>query len=182
MRRILRHLTYSNVMVTVLAFVVLGGTAWAIAKNSVGSRQIKPGAVKTSDLANGAVTGAKLAPGAGGGTATVRSKTETIPMTCTESNPAPGSFFVSCTGTSTVVATCEPGERATGGGYTTPAQTGSAQSNSGVAVQDSRPDPISGTPAAWALKANGFGLNTGTSAGVQRPPDPEVTVYAVCST
>ena len=35
MSGIRKHLTYSNVMVTVLAFVVLGGTAWAVAKNSV---------------------------------------------------------------------------------------------------------------------------------------------------
>jgi hypothetical protein len=182
MKRVTRHLSYSNVMVTVLAFVVLGGTAWAIAKNSVGSKQLKAGAVKTADVADGAITDAKLAEGVGGGTGTVRSKTETVAMTCTESQPAPGSFFVSCTGQATVLAPCAAGEQATGGGYTTPPQTGSATSNSGVSIQDSRPDPLSGTPNGWALKVTGFGINSGSSAGVQRPPDPEVTVYAVCST
>jgi hypothetical protein len=28
------HLTYANVMVTVLLFVVLGGTAWALARST----------------------------------------------------------------------------------------------------------------------------------------------------
>ncbi len=51
------RLTYANVMVTLLAFLVLGGGgAWAatqLAKNSVGTKQLK----------NGAVTGAKVKDG-----------------------------------------------------------------------------------------------------------------------
>jgi hypothetical protein len=54
MNRIRRHLTYSNVMVTVLALLVLGGsTAYAAAhlgKESVGSRQLKKGAVTPAKL------------------------------------------------------------------------------------------------------------------------------------
>lgn len=59
-------LTYANVMVTVLAFIVLGGAAYAassLPKNSVGSRQIKEGGVKNSDIANNAVTSPKVADG-----------------------------------------------------------------------------------------------------------------------
>jgi hypothetical protein len=51
--RIRRHLTYSNVMVTLLAFIVLGGGAYAafhLPKNSVRSRNIKNGQVKKPDL------------------------------------------------------------------------------------------------------------------------------------
>jgi hypothetical protein len=59
-------LTYANVMVTVLAFIVLGGAAYAassLPKNSVGSRQIKEGGVKNGDIANNAVTSPKVADG-----------------------------------------------------------------------------------------------------------------------
>jgi hypothetical protein len=38
-------------------------TAWAVAKNSIGSKQIKPAAVKASDLHNNAVTSPKVADG-----------------------------------------------------------------------------------------------------------------------
>jgi hypothetical protein len=53
MRRLKGKLTYANVMVTILAFIVLGGAAYAatkLPKNSVGTKQIK----------NQAVTGAKF--------------------------------------------------------------------------------------------------------------------------
>jgi hypothetical protein len=60
-----KHLTYANVMVTILAFVVLaGGSALAavqLGKNSVGSRQLKSKAVTTGKIANNAVTGFKVA-------------------------------------------------------------------------------------------------------------------------
>ena len=55
MKRLRDKLTYSNVMVTVLAVVVLGGgTAYAatqlLPKNSVGPKQLKKGAVTPSKL------------------------------------------------------------------------------------------------------------------------------------
>ena len=72
-----RHLTYANVMSTLLVFLVLGGaTAFAasqLGKNSVGSKQlkknsvtaakIKKNAVTKTKIKNGAVDGAKLADG-----------------------------------------------------------------------------------------------------------------------
>ncbi|MBS1887715.1 MAG: hypothetical protein JSU06_11070 [Actinobacteria bacterium] len=65
MKRLRSRLTYSNVMVTVLAVLVLGGgTAYAttsiLPKNSVGSKQIKKGAItpaKLSPAAKAALTG-----------------------------------------------------------------------------------------------------------------------------
>ncbi len=62
------RLTYANVMSTIaVVLVVAGGTAFAaneLRKNSVKSRHIAPGAVKTKDLGNKAVTRSKIRPGA----------------------------------------------------------------------------------------------------------------------
>jgi hypothetical protein len=68
MRRIRKHLTYANVMTTILAFVVLaGGTAFAasqLAKNSVGKKQLKSNAVTTAKIKKNAVTKPKIKNGA----------------------------------------------------------------------------------------------------------------------
>jgi hypothetical protein len=71
MNRFRGKITYSNVMVTVLAVLVIGGgTAYAatemLPKNSVGSKQIKKGAVtpaKLSAAAKSTLTGPKGATG-----------------------------------------------------------------------------------------------------------------------
>ena len=66
LHRLSRKLSYANVMSTIAVFgVVAGGTAFAaaVARNSVGSPQIKPGAVKRSDLGRNAVTSAKVSNG-----------------------------------------------------------------------------------------------------------------------
>ena len=64
MDRLRRHLSYANVVSTLCLFIVLGGTAWAVAANSVGTAQLKNGAVTSAKLANGAVTSSKIADGA----------------------------------------------------------------------------------------------------------------------
>jgi hypothetical protein len=55
-----RKLNFSNVVSLVALFVALGGSAYAVSKNSVGTKQLKPKAVHTSDIANGAVTTPKI--------------------------------------------------------------------------------------------------------------------------
>jgi hypothetical protein len=57
-------LNYANVIATLALFVALGGAAVAagLPKNSVGTRQLKPGAVTTSDLRRQAVKAGKIAP------------------------------------------------------------------------------------------------------------------------
>jgi hypothetical protein len=77
------RLTYANVMVTLLTFIVLGGGAYAtidrkigpkdIRKNAVKAKQLAPssvkpqhirqGAVKTNKIPDGAITATKLADG-----------------------------------------------------------------------------------------------------------------------
>ena len=56
MKRVASKLTYANVMVTILAFVVLaGGTAFAagqLGKNSVGPKQLKKNAVTAAKIKN----------------------------------------------------------------------------------------------------------------------------------
>lgn len=83
MKRLRGKLTYANVMVTILAFVVLaGGTAYAsealLPRNSVGTKQLKPGSVTprklsksaklalTGDAGGQGAVGAQGAPGANG--------------------------------------------------------------------------------------------------------------------
>jgi hypothetical protein len=60
------RLTYANVVSTLCLFILLGGAAYAatqLPKNSVGSKQLIPGAVKASDITNNAVNSAKVAQG-----------------------------------------------------------------------------------------------------------------------
>lgn len=56
----------SNAIALLALFVALGGTAAALQKNSVGTRELKRSAVKTAQLAPNAVKAPKLAPGAVG--------------------------------------------------------------------------------------------------------------------
>jgi hypothetical protein len=61
--RLRPRLTYANVVSTLCLFILLGGTAWAVAKNSIGTAQLKNKAVTTPKLADGAVNSAKVANG-----------------------------------------------------------------------------------------------------------------------
>ena len=64
MRRLRPKLTYANVMVTILAFIVLGASgayaASQLGKNSVGPKQLKKNSVTTAKIKKNAVTGAKV--------------------------------------------------------------------------------------------------------------------------
>lgn len=71
MHRLRGNLTYANVMATIAVFIALGGASYAaikLPKNSVGTRQIKAGAVTGAKIKKGAVSAANLAPGAIPGT------------------------------------------------------------------------------------------------------------------
>ncbi len=61
-RRLRDNLTYANVMVTILAFIVLGGVAYAagLPANSVGTKQLKIGAVTGEKVKNGSLTGKQI--------------------------------------------------------------------------------------------------------------------------
>jgi hypothetical protein len=55
--RLRPRLSYANCVATLALFLALGGSAWALSRNSVGPRQIKPNAVRSSDVKNEAIKG-----------------------------------------------------------------------------------------------------------------------------
>jgi hypothetical protein len=50
--RLRAHLTYGNVLATVAVFVALGGTSYAVATGTIGSREIKDNSVRGKDIRN----------------------------------------------------------------------------------------------------------------------------------
>lgn len=99
MKRPLTRLSYANVVATLALFAALGGSAWALTRNTVGSPQLKKGAVKASDLAgnavrsskvaNGSLLGEDFAPGQLPGAALpVPSRSLSLPLRPTERAPA----------------------------------------------------------------------------------------------
>lgn len=57
------RLSYANVIATLALFIALGGSSYAALKlprNSVGAAQLRPGAVHSSDVANGSLQAADL--------------------------------------------------------------------------------------------------------------------------
>ena len=55
------RITYANVTATLALFLALGGgLAWAIGRNSVGPKQIRPNAVRSSEVKNGALKGVDI--------------------------------------------------------------------------------------------------------------------------
>src|ERR1700712_5609532 len=69
MQKIRTRLTFANIVACLALFVALGGAGYAataLPKNSVGSKQLKNGAVTTAKLKAKAVTAAKLGDGAVG--------------------------------------------------------------------------------------------------------------------
>ncbi len=49
------QLTYANVMSTIAVFLALGGTSYALARNSVGNRELKANAVTSLKVKNGSI-------------------------------------------------------------------------------------------------------------------------------
>jgi hypothetical protein len=60
-KRIQKHLTFANVVSVMALFIALGGTAFGLARNSVGSKQIRNKAVKKVDLHKNSVSFPKVA-------------------------------------------------------------------------------------------------------------------------
>ncbi len=115
MRKIRPHITYANVMVTLLAFVVLGGgsalAAAQLGKNSVGSRQLKAKSVTTGKIALNAITGSLIANGSLSGEDINLSKLGTVPSassagSASNSNTVGGHSAACPQGTTLIRGTC----------------------------------------------------------------------------
>jgi len=63
----MRKLTYANVMSTIAVFLALGGTSYALARNSVGNRELKASSVTSGKIRNGTIAKKDIAPAARGG-------------------------------------------------------------------------------------------------------------------
>jgi hypothetical protein len=50
------RLTYGNITATLALFIALGGTSYALTRNSIGARELRPHSVGASELRTGAVT------------------------------------------------------------------------------------------------------------------------------
>jgi hypothetical protein len=65
----MNRLRYANVVATLALFIALGGTGYAaidLPRNSVGTAEIRDGAVRSRDIRDGSVRTRDLAPGARG--------------------------------------------------------------------------------------------------------------------
>lgn len=93
MSRLRPKLTYANVMVTILAFIVLGaGGAYGasqLGKNTVGPKQLKKNAVTTSKVKKEAITAAKVRKGTLTGTQINASTLGTVPTAQTANTIVP---------------------------------------------------------------------------------------------
>jgi hypothetical protein len=170
------HLTYANVVSSICLFVVLSGSAYAtvtLSKDSVTSRHIKNGQVMRADIGRDAVNSARVKDF----TLVANDfKLGQLPAGPQGPKGEPGatSLKVRATaGNGSVTATCQPGERATGGG---------AHSVDGYIVASAPashplsiyvPDGISFqeyTPTSWTAAADN---------GAGGPAD--VTAWVVCA-
>lgn len=91
MKQIRKRLTYANVMSSIAVFLMIGGaTAFAagkLAKNSVGTKQLKSNSVTTAKLKKNAITTAKIKNGAVTGAKVNLGTLGTVP-TATNANNA----------------------------------------------------------------------------------------------
>lgn len=60
MSGIRKHLSPATVLASLAVFLAMTGGAWALGRNSVGSKELKKNAVTTAKIRNNAVTGSKI--------------------------------------------------------------------------------------------------------------------------
>ena len=58
------RITYANVMATIAVFIALGGTSYALAVGTIGSRELKDNGVRSKDIRNNGVRGKDVRAGA----------------------------------------------------------------------------------------------------------------------
>ena len=159
MRKLRGRLTYANVMATAAVFIALGGASYAatqLPKNSVGTKQLKKNAVNSAKVKNGSLLaedfkadqvpkGKEGPPGPKGDPGATNVVTRYGP----EVKLATG-------GSSSSIASCNPGEPVTGGGYQALEGTNSSEfhltrNRPGLPVGEEFPPPGDGTAATGWL-------------------------------
>jgi hypothetical protein len=164
-KKIQGKLTYANVMATIAVFVALGGASYAAArlpKNSIGTRQVKKGAITLAKLSPGAretlkgLTGAVGPQGPLGATGPAGSKGpagsfEAKDVTIEYGPPEEGEAIVACESNGVAIAGGAEIRRA--GGF----------------VTGSVPIEVEGRPVGWEAMAEEAGGHDG-----------EVQAVAIC--
>jgi hypothetical protein len=171
------RLTYANVTATLALFVALGGGAYAAAAlpaHSVGSKQLKKGAVVAAKIKNNAVDRSKVMDNSLTGADIKESSVAEVPLAThaaasaaidkatykTAAGTAPASSAANV-----VTATCDAGQHVVGGGV--------KLDNPGIGlVNDSYPDTNN---TAWTAHVGN--ASNGSSAAPFN-----FTVYAICTT
>ncbi len=157
------RLTYANVMASLAMFFVLGGGAYAatsLPKNSVGTQELKPGSITLAKLSASAKKGLKGAPGVPGPQGAPGAPGARGAPGATRVIVRNGPFS---NGRS--VASCQPGEVATGGGGFVDPEVPTAW------IWNTTPVQISGqVPTAWEAEAES---KEGASVFVQ--------AYVICA-
>jgi hypothetical protein len=150
MNAVRARLTYANVIATIALFLALGGSAYAVTagKNTVTSKSIAKGAVKTADLANKAVSAKKLKPGAVPANAIANNSIGAAQLGNVVMRSASGTAPDGTTGAAT--AFCKPGEQVlSGSGQAGDIQAVPYQSEP---VQPNGKDPADGAQAGgWVV-------------------------------
>jgi hypothetical protein len=166
------HLTYANVVSSVCLFVVLGGSAYAgitLSKNSVRSKHIKNGQVKRDDIADFAVSSAKVADSS---LLAQDFKSGQLPAGAKGDPGATNVTVRVAHGDHTVTANCQPGERATGGG---------AHSVNGIVVGQGPAGTGLTFYAPVGSQSGGYMPTAWSAAAETDTGSADVTVYVVCA-
>lgn len=172
MSRIRKRLTYANVVATLALFLALGGVSYAalkLPKNSVGTRQLKKGAVTGAKVKAGSLSASALAPGTLPSLADYATKAEikgrflgsTVVVNKTIAAPLGADSFAFGT------VSCPAGFQAIAGGVS-PANVFFAKvSESGPTINGEeaykQPDGQSGPATGWAGSVTTQGAPTGAS-------------------
>jgi hypothetical protein len=176
------RLSYANTMSTLAVFIALGGSSVAavqLSRNSVRSEQIANGQVKGPDLARNAVSSVKVANGSLRADDFKAGQLKAGPVG-PPGPPGPkgdaGATSLkvrAATASGEVTATCEPGERATGGG---------AHSVNGVVVASAPVADPNAIFVSTGVTYQGYTPTSWTAAAKNAVGTPtDVTAWVVCA-
>jgi hypothetical protein len=176
------HLSYANTMSTLAVFIALGGSSVAavqLSRNSVHSEQIANGQVKGPDLAKNGVTSVKVANGSLRADDFKAGQLKAGPVgplgpPGPKGDAGTTSLKVrAATANGEATASCEPGERATGGG---------AHSVNGAVVASAPAADPNAIFVSTGITFQGYTPTSWTAAAKNAGGGPtDVTAWVVCA-